>query len=83
MNDAGRYTVKTSGIQITDRQHQIVGLMRTGLNNCEIAKKIKVSRSAVAGHCTVIYRAYKVTNRLAFLARELGPKGGLSAKLGK
>lgn len=61
-------------INLTQREHQILNLVASGLSNQEIANHIFLSRHTVETHIRSVYRKLAVTNRTKAVsrAREMG-----------
>lgn len=61
-------------VNLTQREHQILNLVASGLSNQEIANHIFLSRHTVETHIRSVYRKLAVTNRTKAIsrAREMG-----------
>lgn len=61
-------------VNLTQREHQILNLVASGLSNQEIANHIFLSRHTVETHIRSVYRKLAVTNRTKAVsrAREMG-----------
>lgn len=61
-------------VNLTQREHQILNLVASGLSNQEIANHIFLSRHTVETHIRSVYRKLAVTNRTKAIsrAREIG-----------
>lgn len=61
-------------VNLTQREHQILSLVASGLSNQEIANHIFLSRHTVETHIRRVYRKLAVTNRTKAIsrAREMG-----------
>ncbi len=72
--------VRTSGV--TDREHDVLGLLAGHLTNAEIAERLFVSVRTVESHVSSLIRKLEVTDRrgLARRAAELGLLGSPAAK---
>lgn len=61
-------------INLTEREHQILSLVASGLSNQEIAEHIFLSKNTVETHIRHVYRKLAVSNRTKAIskAREIG-----------
>jgi DNA-binding CsgD family transcriptional regulator len=55
--------IGTSAVRLTARQEQILGLMREGMVNKEIAKELNISLGTVKQHLVAIFKKLNVSNR--------------------
>lgn len=53
---------------LTERQRQVVALVRRGLTNAEIAGTLGITEDGVKAHLSRLYLRFDVTNRVALLA---------------
>lgn len=65
--DAGKE--EKHGVQLTEREHQILNLVALGLSNQEIANQIFLSRHTVETHIRHVYRKLAVTSRTKAVSR--------------
>lgn len=56
------------GRNLTDREREVLPLLTEGLNNSQIAERLKVSRSTVRFHVSNILAKLRVTNRTEAVA---------------
>ena len=55
--------------ELTQREHQIITLVSSGLSNKEIARRLNLTEATVKTHLHNIYRKARVQNRTALAAR--------------
>lgn len=69
------------GIQLTDREWEVLRLAIDGLSNDEIAAHLAISRRTVEAHMRTLFRKTGVARRsqLAALCREDGPNPGFAS----
>jgi DNA-binding CsgD family transcriptional regulator len=61
-----RRTHRAGGL--TDRQRQLIALLRRGFTNREIADELRISEDGVKAHLSRLYLRYAVGNRVELLA---------------
>lgn len=68
-----RTAVPDDAMLLTPRQDEVLSLLRLGMSNKEIARKLEVAESTVKFHCIAIFRQLGVSNRTqaAIRAEEL------------
>jgi two-component system, NarL family, nitrate/nitrite response regulator NarL len=54
---------------LTDREHQIIRLVRDGLSNKEVGRRLNISDGTIKVHLHHIYRKLEISNRTALVAR--------------
>jgi len=59
------------GIDLTDREKEILGLLVEGLTNPEIAQRLYVSKSTVKFHVSSILNKLQVSSRTEAVAKAL------------
>ena len=71
-NDASSH--EAQDVNLTEREHQILTLVASGLSNQEIAEHIFLSRHTLETHIRHVYRKLAVSNRTKAIskAREIG-----------
>jgi len=52
---------------LTQRQLEVLGLVRVGLSNKEIARKLNISEATVKAHVTVVLKSHGVSSRTKLL----------------
>jgi two-component system, NarL family, response regulator LiaR len=62
------------GIDLTDREHEVLALLVDGLTNPEIAEKLVVSKSTVKFHVSSILNKLQVSSRTEAVAKALQEK---------
>lgn len=55
--------VRTSGPQLTDREREVLGLVRDGLSNKQIARRLGIAERTVKAHLTSVFQRLGVTDR--------------------
>ena len=75
--------IGASSVEITDREREVLVLVRAGLANKQIARKLGISERTVKAHLTKIFQALGVTDRTQaalwaaeHLTDEPGSEGG-------
>ncbi len=66
---------RSSGVELTSRQHEILRLVAQGLSNANIARRLTLSEATVRTHLNNIYSRLEVTSRTAAVARAYGAEG--------
>jgi DNA-binding NarL/FixJ family response regulator len=59
---------------LTDRQTQVVDLLRSGFSNKEIARRLSISEGTVKLHLHAIYRKLNISTRGKLIASFIGRK---------
>jgi DNA-binding NarL/FixJ family response regulator len=54
---------RTSGPQLTDREREVLGLVRDGLSNKQIARRLGIAERTVKAHLTSVFQRLGVTDR--------------------
>lgn len=62
--------------ELTDRQRQILRLVRRGLTNKEIASDLGITEDGVKAHLSRLFLRYAVTNRVELLSATDGDRRG-------
>ena len=65
LDEKGNATLNLSNYNLTDRQIEIIELIRSGLTNKEIAAKLFISENTVKYHLKIIYEILDVEHRSA------------------
>ena len=65
LDEKGNATLNLSNYNLTDRQKEIIELIRSGLTNKEIAAKLFISENTVKYHLKIIYEILDVEHRSA------------------
>ena len=65
LDEKGNATLNLSNYSLTDRQKEIIELIRSGLTNKEIATKLFISENTVKYHLKIIYEILDVEHRSA------------------
>ena len=65
LDEKGNATLNLSNYNLTDRQKEIIELIRSGLTNKEIATKLFISENTVKYHLKIIYEILDVEHRSA------------------
>ena len=65
LDEKGNATLNLSNYNLTDRQKEIIELIRSGLTNKEIASKLFISENTVKYHLKIIYEILDVEHRSA------------------
>lgn len=65
LDEKGNATLNLSNYNLTDRQKEIIELIRSGLTNKEIATKLFISENTVKYHLKIIYEILDVDHRSA------------------
>jgi len=65
--------VKPQNDPLTQRQEQVLALLRLGLSNKEIAYQLRITEATVKAHVTMILKHYRVTSRTMLLVAEDSP----------
>ena len=65
LDEKGNATLNLSNYSLTDRQKEIIELIRSGLTNKEIASKLFISENTVKYHLKIIYEILDVEHRSA------------------
>ena len=63
LDEKGNATLNLSNYNLTDRQKEIIELIRSGLTNKEIATKLFISENTVKYHLKIIYEILDVEHR--------------------
>ena len=63
LDEKGNATLNLSNYNLTDRQKEIIELIRSGLTNKEIASKLFISENTVKYHLKIIYEILDVEHR--------------------
>jgi len=77
VRDEGPFTLNTGKLKelgITNREHEILGLIAAGLSNREIGERLFVSENTVKTHSSRLFEKMQVNRRIQAVqkARELG-----------
>jgi DNA-binding NarL/FixJ family response regulator len=54
---------RTAGPQLTDREREVLGLVRDGLSNKQIARRLGIAERTVKAHLTSVFQRLGVTDR--------------------
>ena len=65
LDEKGNATLNLSNYSLTDRQKEIIELIRSGLTNKEIATKLFISENTVKYHLKIIYEILDIEHRSA------------------
>ena len=65
LDEKGNATLNLSNYNLTDRQKEIIELIRSGLTNKEIATKLFISENTVKYHLKIIYEILDIDHRSA------------------
>lgn len=65
LDEKGNATIDLTSYNLTDRQLEIIGLIKNGLTNKEIATKLFISENTVKYHLKIIYEVLDVEHRSA------------------
>ena len=65
LDEKGNASLNLSNYNLTDRQKEIIELIRSGLTNKEIASKLFISENTVKYHLKIIYEILDVEHRSA------------------
>lgn len=65
LDEKGNASLNLSNYNLTDRQKEIIELIRIGLTNKEIATKLFISENTVKYHLKIIYEILDVEHRSA------------------
>ncbi len=65
LDEKGNASLNLSNYNLTDRQKEIIELIRIGLTNKEIATKLFISENTVKYHLKIIYEILDVEHRTA------------------
>ena len=65
LDEKGNATLNLSNYNLTDRQKEIIELIRSGLTNKEIASKLFISENTVKYHLKIIYEILDIDHRSA------------------
>ena len=63
LDEKGNASLNLSNYNLTDRQKEIIELIRSGLTNKEIASKLFISENTVKYHLKIIYEILDVEHR--------------------
>ncbi len=64
----GKIEAMMGNSSLTRRQLEVLGLIRIGLSNKEIARRLNISEATVKAHVTVILKSHGVSSRTKLLA---------------
>jgi DNA-binding NarL/FixJ family response regulator len=64
----GGYAKANGGLELTERQLEVLRLMLRGLSNRQIAERLEIAEGTVKQHATDIYQALAVTSRAEAIA---------------
>lgn len=62
-------TQQPAGVPLTEREAQLVPLVRQGLSNKAMARELAIAPSTVKTHLDNLYRKFEVTNRTELVGR--------------
>jgi DNA-binding NarL/FixJ family response regulator len=79
LNDTGNISQKGRLSHITSREQEIIGCIRQGLSNREIALRLTLSLSTVKTHLNNIFKKLNVTSRSKLIALAMNRAQGPSA----
>jgi DNA-binding NarL/FixJ family response regulator len=79
LNDTGNISQKGRLSHITSREQEIIGCIRQGLSNREIALRLTLSLSTVRTHLNNIFKKLNVTSRSKLMALAMNRAQGPSA----
>ena len=65
LDEKGNAKLNLSNYNLTDRQKEIIELIRSGLTNKEIASKLFISENTVKYHLKIIYEILDIDHRSA------------------
>ena len=63
LDEKGNASLNLSNYNLTDRQKEIIELIRSGLTNKEIASKLFISENTVKYHLKIIYEILDIEHR--------------------
>jgi len=68
----GRYTSSSTagGSHLTQRQLEVLALLRIGYSNKEIARELEISEATVKAHVTMVLRSQGVSSRTQLLDKK-------------
>lgn len=72
---AARQRRKSSMLQLSGREEEVLSLVSLGLTNGQIANQLRVSRATVRTHLEHVYQKLEASNRVEAVARAVA--GGL------
>jgi len=58
-----KVNIASEKARLTERQLEVLSLLREGLSNKGIARKLSISEATVKAHVTIILRSYGVSSR--------------------
>lgn len=69
--------------EFTDRQKQVLYLVRKGLTNNEVSKALNISANTVKVHLAKIYKILKVSSRIGVLSKGLAEEDNITKTFSK
>lgn len=63
----------SSAAALTDRQHEVLSLLQSGMQDKEIANKLNISFRTVRFHISNLFAIYGVSNRAELIVHSIMP----------